>query len=145
MRAWAEAQNAARALHHTAGPRRCPWPCKVPVKEDGDAELRIWPCEPYGVPRSWTARDSVWRDAMADLAATVACEIGCSVVLMWMGGETIERAVQAPTLRDQPGFLCWGKGETEPKGVRRREIMELRAKLVAKDLGIMPQGDDAWH
>lgn len=144
MRAWAEAQNAARALEHSPGPRRCPWPCQVPVKEDGEAELRIWPCEPYGIPRKWTPRDRVWRDALAGLAETVACGIGCPVVLMWMGGEVIEKAVQAPGLRGR-GFLCWGKGEREPSAARIRELKELRATMSGKDLGFMPQGDRAWH
>jgi hypothetical protein len=144
MRAWAEAQNAQRALDHTAGPRRCPWPCKVPVKEDGSVELRIWPCEPYGIPRRWTEQDNVWRDAIAGLAETVASGIKAPVDILWMGGETIERATQAPGLRGM-GFLCWGKGEREPTAARIRALKDLRASAAGADMGIRVTTERDWH
>jgi hypothetical protein len=149
IRAWADAQQKARVLKRSAGPRRCPWPCKTAVKEDGDVELRIWPCEVFGKPRSWGPHDRVWRPAIKKLAEHVAADIGCPVHVLWIGGSgdgEIERAVSPPGLRGR-GFQCWGKGEREPKGEPQPLTPDkiARMKITTADLGIMPQGEDAWH
>jgi hypothetical protein len=143
IRLWAAHHNRLRALEHSEGPRRCPWPCKVQVKEDGAAELRIWPCAPYGEPREWTERDGVWRGAMTELAELVATDIACPVTLTWMGGTVIEQSVNAPGLRNR-GFLCWGKGEREAKKPPWLS-MGINVSVTAKDVGVLPQGDAAWH
>src|SRR5688572_1533387 len=145
MRAWADAMNQARVVHRSDGPRRCPWPCKTAVKEDGDAELRIWPCEPYGKPRPWTPQDNVWRPMMTELAEHVAADIGCPVTVLWMGSDgDIERAVSPPGLKGR-GFLCWGKGEREPKLPEVGSAPERKLNVGAMDLRILPQGEKEWH
>lgn len=144
IRFWADAMNKARVVHRSDGPRRCPWPCKTAVKEDGDAELRIWPCEPYGKPRAWCPDDSVWRPMITELAEHVAADIGCPVHVLWMGGSEIERAVSPPGLKYR-GFLCWGKGEREPKVAPASTIPLGKAKVTTEDLRILPQGEDQWH
>jgi hypothetical protein len=146
LRSWANLQNQRRALDHTPGPRRMPWPCKAVVKDHGDAELHVWPCEIYAKPRQWCADDRVWRAQLTELAEHVAADIGCPVTLMWMGGETIERAVTSPGLAGR-GFLCWGKGERAPNFRRIKELKEqpLRAGASGADIRIMPQGEGAWR
>lgn len=144
IRAWAGEINKARVLGLSAGPRRCPWPCKTAVKEDGRAELRIWPCEPYGKPRSWTARDKVWRLAIQELAEHVAADIGCPTHVLWMGGDEIERAVSPPGLKGR-GFICWGKGEREPKDHPLTQGRELKVTIGGQDLRVLPQGEQEWH
>jgi hypothetical protein len=147
LREWADIQQRARALEHTAGPRRCPWPCAVHAKEDGAVELRIWPCEPYGKPRAWTPRDSVWRDPLTNLAELVALDIKCPVEMAWMTGTEIELATVAPSLSDREGFLCWGKGEREPKAhpLQDADPRKIKVTFHTTDIRLMPQGEDAWH
>jgi hypothetical protein len=147
LRAWADYQNQRRALDHTEGPRRCSWPCAVHAKEDGSVEIRIWPCEPFGKPREWTERDLVWRAPMASLAELVASDIQSPVNLAWMNGSQIELATVAPSLRDQPGFLCWGKSQHEPKRhpLEGADPNKITIRITTADIRLMPQGDDAWH
>jgi hypothetical protein len=144
LRAWADHNNKLRATERTAGPRRCPWPCKTSVKEDGHAELRIWPCGVYGVPRAWLPADRVWRHAIPELTDVMATDIGCDVEVQWMmGGGDIERAVSTPGLRDRSGYWCWGKGEQAPR--KRNPLQGLRVKIASTNLRILPQGEDKWH
>lgn len=149
LRAWASGHNRERALSHTAGPRRCPWPCQTNVKSDGNVELRIWPVAPYARPRKWSDADRVWRPAIAELAEMMASTIACPVEVLWLGGDTIERAVTEPDLQGR-GFFGWGKGEQAPKHDDPRPpdpelASQLRIGLGGADLNILPQGDDAWH
>jgi hypothetical protein len=149
MRIWADAQNRARALEHTEGPRRCPWPCAAHAKEDGATEVRIWPCEPYGKPRSWTPHDNVWRDPLTNLVELIALDIKTPVNMAWMNGTTIELATVAPSLRDQNrlGFVCWGKGEHEPKRNPLEGVDPSKLTVAFSTTGIrlMPQDEAAWH
>lgn len=66
LRRWADGQNRERALEHTAGPRRMPWPVRSSVKDSGSVVFNVWPVEPHCRPRSWSPGDRVWRDALAE-------------------------------------------------------------------------------
>jgi hypothetical protein len=144
LRAWADHHDKRRLVERSEGPRRCPWPCKTSVKEDGHAELRIWPCGIYGVPRRWCPADNVWRPAITELAEAMATDIGCNVEVMWMmGGGEIERALTVPGLRARRGFQCWGKGEHEPK--KPPYSGALRVRIGGNNLRILPQGEDRWR
>jgi hypothetical protein len=145
IRHWADEQQRLRVVERSPGPRRCPWPCKTAVKEDGDTELRIWPCELYAKPRSWSADDRVWHPAIEELAEHVAADIGCPVTTLWMASDDgeIVRAVSPPGLKGR-GFICWGKGEREPKVVASGAFTAA-ARMTAQNLRILPQGDEAWH
>ena len=107
------------------------------------AELRIWPCEVFAKPRSWGIGDGVWRPVLQELAEHVAADISCPVTTLWMHGDEIERAVSPPGLQGR-GFLCWGKGEREPKGDGTGSFTAA-VGMSAANLRIMPQGEDAWH
>lgn len=143
LRAWADRQNRLRATGQSDGPRRMPWPCKTAVKEDGAAVLNVWPVETHGQPRHWTARDSVWRAALGDLAEHIAAEIGCPVEVAWMGGQTVERQTTTPHLKGR-GFIGWGKGERAPREARESGD-GLKFSITTADLRVLPQGESAWH
>jgi hypothetical protein len=147
LREWAEAQNRARALEHTAGPRRMPWPCRTSVKEAGDAELRLWPVEPFGEPRSWGPGDHVWRPAMIELAALMQQQIACDVKLLWLGDGDIEHASNAPSLNGQTGFIGWQRGQKAPNLDRAAPSPpgELKMRIGGADLRPMAQGEEPWH
>lgn len=147
MRTWADHHSKARALDRTPGPRRMPWPCQTAVKEDGAAELRIWPVMPFGYPRAWTEADRVWRPAMDELGAVVAAAIGCDVTLLYQAeGLVIERATTSPDLAGR-GFIGWGRGERAPSWLDKQQEPpgDLKMRVTAADLNIMPQGDKPWH
>jgi hypothetical protein len=148
LRAWADRQNRLRAIEHTPGPRRMPWPCRTAVKETGSADLRIWPVEIFGQPRQWNGTDHVWRDALHELAQAIAATIACPVGVSWPGGGPVDYAPRTvKSLEDQHGFIGWGKGEREPKlpAMDHAAAGNLKTSIGGADVRPLPQGETSWR
>lgn len=119
-----------------------PWPCRTHAKEDGAAELQIWPVEVYGKPRSWSADDGVWREPIAELVVRMRAVIACEVRVTWCGGEFVAQPSRVRSLADQRGFIGWARGEREPK--RLPTLDGGKVTMGGEDLRVMPQGERAW-
>lgn len=146
LREWATRQDLARARDRTPGPVRMPAACKSAVKTSGSIELAVWPCEAHGTPRHWTERDGVWRPVLAELADWMTATVACEVNLTWMaGGDRIVRACTEAGLAGM-GFLGWKRGEKAPRNESPPAPPgEITFKVSGANLGVMPQGEKAWH
>ena len=101
------------------------------VKENGEFELRVWPIDKGGMPRSWLDSDLVWRDPLRELRRHVGHDLQCTGRLMWMpGGVAIEHVETVPSLADRKGFWGWQRGEREPtEKITRSIAREMGAQL----------------
>jgi hypothetical protein len=144
LREWADSQNRRRAIEHSAGPRRMPWPCRTHVKESGGVELHVWPVEIYGKPRRWTDGDDVWRQPLRDLAELMQLTVACEVKLDWCGGAFEPSPSKVKSLQDQAGFIGWARGEHEPRSISTGAGDGGKVSVGGTDIRIMPQGEHAW-
>jgi hypothetical protein len=143
LRNWADLQNRRRALEHSAGPRRMPHPCRTHAKEDGSAELQVWPVEMFGHPRKWTDGDDVWRPAVRELATLMQARIACEVKISWCGGVFEAQPSKVASLADQKLLIGWARGEHEPK---KLPVLEGgKVTMGGADIRVMPQGERVWH
>lgn len=130
LRAWCSRQKALRARGED-GPVRVSGGIQTAVKEDGEAEIRVWPVRKDGSPRPWGTSDDVWRDDLRELRRFVGRNLMCPVRLLWMpGGAEIEVSRTVPSLADRKGFWGWQRGEREPtEKVTRSIAREMGAQL----------------
>jgi hypothetical protein len=131
LRLWVKAQKALRA-RGTEGPEYVGSGITTAVKEDGEAEMRVWPMAKGMMPRQWSPQDTVWREPLIELRRFVGRNLACTVRLNWMpGGDVIERVKTVPSLADRKGFWGWQRGEREPTEKMTRSIAREMGAQVA--------------